>query len=236
MVGEQLLGIVVFVATVWVMAPEKNGMKEYEVRKIANDLSLSGTGEDPHWATALVLNDFRYPWESEAAPRTSFRALHNDRWLYCLFDVEDHDVYIFRDRNVKTEVASSCRAEIFFRIDEKLSPYYCLEMDAAGRVMDYRGHHYRKFDLDWSWPTGQLIVKAHQTAKGYTVELAVSKASLKELGLLRNGALEAGLFRGDATPKNNREQEFRWISWVKPDAPTPDFHIPSSFGRLLLHE
>jgi hypothetical protein len=27
-----------------------------------------------------------------------------------------------------------------------------------------------------------------------------------------------------------------WISWLKPTSETPDFHIPSAFGTLVLSE
>ena len=208
--------------------------KEYVVKKISGNLTPNGRGQAPLWQEATALSAFRYPWETGAPPRTTFRALHNDRWLYCLFDVEDHHAYVYLNKNDKTEVASSSRVEIFFRVDEKLAPYYCLEIDPAGRVFDYKATHYREFDVNWTWPAGHLIVKTGKTEEGYTVELAVSKASLKELGLLKDNRVETGLYRGDSFPKADGGYDFRWISWVKPDSPSPDFHIASSFGTLLL--
>lgn len=228
------IGIVIVVMAA--ILPWKEEMKSYSVRRINADLKLSGEGSDPLWREAVVLSDFRYPWEKESPPATRFRALHNDAWLYCLFEVADKNVHVFRDKNDKSEVASSSRAEIFFRLDEKLTPYYCLEMDPDGRVMDYRATHYRKFDLGWSWPAGHLIVKTERNQNGYTIELAVSKASLKELGSLKGNILEAGLFRGDCFPKKEGRPDFKWISWMIPESKTPDFHIPSSFGALKLEE
>lgn len=212
----------------------KEGEKNYAVKKITEDLHVTGRGSDPLWKNAAALSDFHYPWEKESPPATTFRALHNQTWVYCLFEVTDHQVYIFRDKDDKTEVAASSRAEIFFRIDEKLTPYYCLELDPAGRVFDYKATWYRKFDTEWSWPWNQLIVKTHRTKDGYTVEAAVSKASLTELGLLKGNTLQAGLYRGDCVPDSKGERDFKWISWVIPGSETPDFHIPSSFGTLTL--
>lgn len=220
--------------TVVNLIPVKEGIKSYSVRKINGKFTVSGTGHDPQWKHAMILTDFGYPWESEAPPPTTFRALHDDQWLYCLFEVKDEKVHILRDKDHKSEVASSSRAEIFFRIDERLSPYYCLEIDPIARVFDYKATYHRNFDLTWSWPQGHLIVKSDRTADGYTVEIAVSKASLKELGVLRNNMLEAGLYRGDCSPRSEGEYDFKWISWVRPDSKTPDFHIPSSFGVLRL--
>lgn len=231
-----LISISLISLTLATLVPWKAEKKIYAVTKVNGDLNLSGKGSDPLWKKATVLSDFRYPWEEATAPSTKFRALHNDAWLYCLFEISDDHVHVFRDNDDKSEVAASSRAEIFFRIDEKLTPYYCLEIDPAGRVMDYQATHYRKFDLGWSWPAAQLIVKADRRKDGYTVELAISKSSLKNLGVLKNNSLQAGIFRGDCLPGREGEREFKWISWVKPHSKTPDFHIPSSFGLLNLEE
>jgi hypothetical protein len=207
--------------------------KTYSVKEIPDEISITGKGDNALWKKANELTDFTYPWEKEPAPATHFKALHSKEWLYCLFDVFDDHITIHVDKNDKSEVGSSCRAEIFFRIDEKLSPYYGLEIDPLARVMDYKVEYYRKFDSKWSWPAGDLIVKSHRRPNGYTIELAVSKKSLRELGLLKEKTLQAGLYRGDCIMKNDT-CNFKWISWVKPDSKTPDFHIPSSFGELQL--
>lgn len=209
--------------------------KKYLVKKIDTTLELSGKGDDPRWRKAVLLDDFVYPWEDERPHPTRFRALHHNDWLYCLFEVTDPDVNIFRERDDKWEVAASSRAEIFFRIDEKLTPYYCLEIDPLGRVLDYRGSFHRKFDRDWSWPEKGLVVKTHSTQTGYTLELAFTKASLEQLGLLSKNTLQAGLYRADCFRKNE-DRDFKWISWIRPQSPSPDFHIPSSFGKLELED
>lgn len=208
--------------------------KTYSVKKITEELSITGNGDNALWKKAHPLSDFRYPWESDIPPATVFKALHNDDWLYCFFDVTDDNVNILVDKNHKSEVASSSRAEIFFRKDDRLSPYYCLEMDPLGRVFDYEAEYHRKFNTTWSWPAGDLIIKTDRRKGGYTIEVAISKASLEELGLLKNQTLQAGLYRGDCLNLTGGDERFRWISWVIPDSKTPDFHIPSSFGKLLL--
>ena len=212
----------------------KEGLKTYSVKKISSDLLLSGKGDDLLWGKAVVLSDFSYPWEMEKPRPTKFRALHNDDWLYCLFEVTDPDVNIRQETNYKYEVASSSRAEIFFKIDDQLHPYYCLEIDPLGRVLDYQGHYHRKFDLDWEWQRKHLVVKASRSDDGYAIELALSKESLKDLGLLKDNTLQAGLYRADCSVNASGKTEFKWISWVKPDSATPDFHIPTSFGILRL--
>lgn len=150
-----------------------------------------------------------------------------------MFDVSDPAVYIHVEKNDKSEVAASSRAEIFFRSDDRLDPYYCLEIDPLGRVLDYEGTYHRHFNEKWSWPKDHLIVKTNRRDDGYTLEFAISKVSLEKLGLLKEGTLQAGIFRADCV-RTSGETEFKWISWENPDSKTPDFHIPSSFGLLQL--
>lgn len=134
--------------------------------------------------------------------------------------------------NEKSEVLHSDRVEIFFRTDDQLSLYYGLELDPHSRVYDFEAEYYKKFTPVWSWPTDDLMVKANKLADGYTVEVAVSKKSLKVLKLLKGKRIEAGLFRGNCIEIAKDNSKFKWISWMRPDSPTPDFHIPSSFGVL----
>jgi len=212
-------------------------MKEYIVKRIKTDiLEISGDKMHPVWDMAVVNTDFIYPWEEAKAPLTSFRALHDDKKFYFRFDVEDKNVLTFVDQNHKMEVVDSDRVEIFFRKDEKLIPYYCLEMDAHARVLDYKANYYRDFDFNWEWPAENMEVKASKNGKGYVVEGFINLSSLENLGLLKDNLLEAGLYRGYCMnlPADQKEAELRWISWVNPDVPEPDFHIPSSFGKLIL--
>lgn len=231
-----VLSFILLIVALETLPQSRKGVKAYPVKKISGTIVPSGKGENPLWRAAEELTDFTYPWEKERSPSTTFKALHNESWLYCLFEVEDPDMKIFQDTNDKSEVAASCRAELFFRSDDRLDPYYCLEIDPLGRVLDYKATYHRNFNFNWSWPDGGLTVKTSRTTKGYIVEFAVSKASLKKLGLLNDQRLEAGLYRGDCVTTSEGKEDFRWISWVKPDSKTPDFHIPSSFGILLLEE
>ena len=212
----------------------KDRPKSYAVKKITGDISLSGKGDDLRWRSAQAVSDFNYPWEKAPPLPTTFKALHNGDWLYGLFEIQDPKVYLSQHTNEKTEVAASSRAEIFFKIDDHLTPYYCLEIDPTGRVMDYKASYYRQFDMEWSWPKGHLLAKTTQTIDGYSIEIAISKKSLKELGLLNDKTLQVGLYRADCFPQPQGPPEFKWISWEKPDSKTPDFHIPSSFGLLQL--
>ncbi|MBL7871417.1 MAG: carbohydrate-binding family 9-like protein [Cyclobacteriaceae bacterium] len=217
------------------ISSEKMAVKSYLVNNIKEELGITGKGDSPLWENAVELSEFIYPWENETPPLTSFKSLHNKNWIYFLYTVEDKNILVYVKTNHKSEVVKSDRVEIFFRSDDKLLPYYGLELDPHARVYDYKAEYKRKFDDQWSWPKNQLIVKTSQTTNGYIVEIAISKQSLKDLGLLKNNTIEAGLFRGECIELiDGAESKIKWISWVRPNSDTPDFHIPSAFGVLSL--
>jgi len=209
--------------------------KEYRVKNILDqEIMITGRGDHPLWMDATAMTDFIYPWEKEVPGSVTFKAMHNKQWLYCLFIVRDAPIKVYQINNEKSEVIKSDRVEIFFRKDDRLSPYYCIEMDPLARIYDYEAEYHRHFNTDWSWPTGQLVVKAHQYDGGYTVEIAIHKDSLHQLGLLKANRIEAGLYRAECVEIKDSVAEMKWISWIKPLSETPDFHIASSFGVLLL--
>lgn len=194
---------------------------------------------DEHWQQAHVLNDFSYPWPGQQDHSTCFRALYDDNSLYLRYEVEDDQVQTFHKINDKLEVVFGDRVEVFFAQKEGMNPYYCLEMDPTGRVLDYEAAYYRKFKMSWSWPKGQLAVRSLPTSKGYQVDVTLGLQSLKDLGLLEDGQLRAGLYRANCITLTNspqKESDIEWVSWIDPKTTAPDFHVPSSFGILKLQD
>ncbi len=90
-------------------------------------MHINGKGDNKAWNKAVSLSDFHYPWEEEKAPATSFSALWDGKWLYCLFRVKDDSIITLVNKNNKLEVGASDRVEIFMARDSALNPYYCLE-------------------------------------------------------------------------------------------------------------
>ncbi len=207
----------------------------YVVKKIpGGSLHVNGQSIERIWKKANLLTSFSYPWDSAQAPATRFTALHDNHWLYCLYVVADDSVNVYSITNEKIEIGASDRVEIFFKQNDQMSPYYCLELDAAGRILDYSAAYYRQMDYTWQWPKDQLSVKASRTKNGYLVETAISLTSLKELGLLTGNRLQVGLFRAECTGIKDGKADLKWISWINPRVAVPDFHIPAAFGTFLL--
>lgn len=210
--------------------------KTYSIKRLKHPAPDEAAMHDSKlWTQAYALDDFVFPWEpGQPKAAITFRALHDGQGLYWQFRVLDKDVKTYVNKNEKSEVLFSDRVEIFLSVNTTLSTYYCLEVDSLARVYDYRASHYRKFDPQWQWPAGQLQASARRDEDGYVVTGRISLQSLTDLGLLANGTLHGGLYRGRCMEINPEKEAMQWISWVTPASATPDFHIPSSFGIFQL--
>ena len=194
-------------------------------------LQVDGRLIEPAWGTAERQTDFRYPWSSHMAPATEFRALADDERLYFAFEVSDRDVVVVEDFASESSVDQEDRVEVFFARDAALNHYFCLEIDPLGRVHDYAASYHRKFDSDWNCPG--LRAAGRMTPNGYTVEASVPLKTLSGLmgrPISPGSSLRIGLFRAEFRHGALGKAEADWLSWVKPDAPTPDFHVPSAFA------
>ena len=202
-------------------------MKSYYVKKIQSNNKTSIP-----WDDANGLDDFTYPWDKEQAPKTFFRALWDEVSLHFRFDVEDKKICASPIKKNKQELNYADRVEMFFTTDEQLNPYYCLEMDSLGQVMDFKAAYPKQFDFSWQWPG--LLLQAQLSEQGYQVSGKIPLTSLKSLNLLKNQRLLAGLYRANCVIPGDLTTGFQWISWVNPQTPDPDFHLPGSFGQLKL--
>lgn len=211
-------------------------IKTYQVNPISDETLVGPDIHSALWNNAFSLSDFAFPWDDGPTPAMTFRALYDQDWLYCLFNVQDSDVRVYVNKNEKAEVIYSDRVEMFFRQNGQLNPYYCLEIDPLARVYDYRAVFHRKFEPSWNWPSGHLVVQAERNQTNYAVSCAISMESLKHLGLVNDKQLQVGLFRGKCLELDVAKENMKWISWMKPDSLHPDFHIASAFGVLQLVE
>lgn len=212
-------------------------IKNYEVNSIPkNELIISGKGDSHLWNKATALDDFISPWDSKLPSRIAFKALWDLEQLFFCFTVYDTEIHIEKKDNSKDSIGNSDRVELFFRPDNTLNPYYCLEIDATARIMDFIAYPDKNFNFDWSWPKGDLLVKSSINKDCFVVEGVISIASLRLFNLINNNQIEAGVFRAKYVKGDSDSYEPTWITWVNPDTETPNFHIPSSFGVLTLKE
>ncbi len=210
-------------------------MEEYKVIYMAaQSLKIDGEDNDYIWDKAVSLTDFCSPWEDSAFDKIEFKALWTKENLLCRFRVEDQEVHLDSTEIGNKSINKSDRVELFFRIDDSLSPYYCLEIDPSARLMDFRARPLRQFDFDWNWPAKNIEVRSVIQPDCFIVEIVLNIDFLKELGILKNGQLETGIFRAKYEQQEGGSYKPIWITWVDPKTKTPDFHSAFSFGRLRL--
>lgn len=208
-------------------------MKIYQVNSIKNStLDITGKGDNDAWRQAQVENNFTSPWNEKEIDKIEFRALHSKTHFFFCFKVFDANVYIDTTDNTHHSINNSDRVELFFRSDKNLNPYYCLEIDPLPRIMDFIAKPNKDFDFYWNWPRKDIKVKSFKENNYFTVEGAISLASLKTFNLLKNGKIETGIYRAKYNKQINGNYEPTWITWVNPQTETPNFHTPTSFGVL----
>ena len=212
-------------------------MKNYEVQLVeANLLEVTGKGDNPLWQSAVILTDFTSPWDEEIPRKIEFKAVWDGENFFFCFTVFDTMIHIEKKDDGIDSIGSSDRVELFFRADNSLNHYYCLEIDTAARIMDFVAYPNKKFDFDWNWPQNNIEVKSSISEDSFTVEGAISISSLKMLNLIKDNKIETGIFRAKYNETEKSIFEPVWISWVDPDTEEPNFHIASSFGVLNLME
>lgn len=210
-------------------------MKEYQVvlitENVKNEMEIF---DQSIWKNANCLTDFSSPWNNDLVSKIEFRALWNTENLYFNFRVFDTDIYIDEKDNSIDSIGNSDRVELFFRANDSLNPYYCLEIDTSARLMDFEAKPNKDFDFSWKWPKEDLSITASKDAVSFTIEGRISIESLNKLNLIQNNRIETGIFRAKFSKDENQNYEPIWISWVNPNTETPNFHIASSFGKLIL--
>jgi hypothetical protein len=233
------------------------GDATYRVRYLPRaKVRIDGRLDEPQWARANVERHFTFPWKKADAPATEFLAFCDDQYLYFAFRTEDADIFVLDKLRDKEDAVFEDRVEMIFSRDEQMKDYFCFEIDSRGRTFDYRASYYRQFDTKWKCKG--LETAASQFAKGYIVEGRIPLATFVEMGFPRLAPGEkilCGLYRAefshDRSGKPVVQQETihnrgrkldgpppleEWMSWVDPKTAEPDFHVPSSLGRLEIVE
>ena len=196
-------------------------------------LVINSAPDEINWETIPEITDFSCPWYPGAIPFTSVKICCNKDYLYIRFSAECSSILLYEKDGLKDEVLSCERVEVFFATNADLQPYYCLEVDAKGRIFDCRANHYRQFDYNWEWPSG-LTALGEFTNSGYQVDIIIPLQHLHQLNLIQEGKLRVGLFRAHCLSLIDKHATFRWISWMQPATEKPDFHVPSAFEEMVL--
>lgn len=209
----------------------------YKIKQISQTINLDGLDQEDAWHQVSSIDSFIYPWLPQPPPATSFKAYHDGSFLYFFFSAVDDEMILKDSGDEEMDAVSSDRVEIFIRPDDETKPYYSFEMDPRGKMFDSKGEFGKYIDKEYDYPDSSLVFKGVINDNGYTLEGKLEIKTLNDMGLISpDESIMAGLFRGEYYTDENGEEKTNWISWVIPDSKTPNFHIPSSFGKLILDQ
>lgn len=223
------------------MPSPRQHLKVYKAKRLGDKQvpAIGGRGSGVAWHEAHVLTEFAFPWSTREAPATEFRALWNRQFLFFRFNVVDTDVVLGDGASPKAKVIGSDRVEIFFSTGPDLNPYYGIEIDPRGEVLDYEARYHRQ--MNWDWSCEGLVVNTSLVGTGYDVEGAIPISTLRKLNCFQQDEagdyLIAGLYRAEFSHGGEAGTILEdWISWIDPEVESPDFHVPSSFGVIRLND
>ncbi len=203
--------------------------EEYSVNLIEDGaIVLDGKAEEKEWKTAPSISSFMNPWNKDVNPETALMLLKDSEFLYFYFDAKDEEIVIHVDFSKERDVEKEDRVELFLSKDAKMSTYYCFETDALGRTLSYEANHYRKLRFDWDVPEGYRV-KSRRYEGGYAIEGAIPLSFI--ISLANQKELYFGAYRAEFSMVNDSIVE-NWLTWINPNTPFPDFHVPATLGKL----
>jgi hypothetical protein len=214
--------------------PDKNKESKesiYPVTSVKNGLiTIDGERKEPSWTKAISDSHFSNPWDS-VCPKTSLTLLHDDKNLYFFFDANDDNLFLLPAITDSQGVDREDRIELFFSKDDAMDEYYCFEIDPKGRILSYKCSYYRNYEFDWNTPE-EVMVAGQIHDYGYSVEGAIPLAWLSDF-FQDDGSIYSGFYRAEFIKKDNTVNE-HWLTWKDPATEKPDFHVPTSLGKIYL--
>jgi hypothetical protein len=201
----------------------------YEIAIIGdNEIVIDGQQTEQAWMNIKPFRAFVNPWNSEVQPSTTLKLLRDNKFLYFYFDAKDNEVVVKNPFEQERDVELEDRVELFFSKDSTMQQYYCFEIDALGRTLSYGARHYRQMDFDWNVPE-EYQVRTTSYEGGYRVEGAIPWDFIASL--TDKKSIYMGAYRAEFSMKNDSIVE-NWLTWVNPNTPSPDFHVPTSLGVI----
>jgi hypothetical protein len=215
----------------------------YEVNKLNTAPVINAVWDKPPWnnITALSIND--YMGEKPIHfPSTQAKVAFDDEAIYIIFRVKDQYIKAVHHSNQDPVYKDSC-VEFFFSPEETTQKgYFNLEMNCGGTMLFRHQKVPRKGGVNISDGHIAQIEVAHSLPKiidpeinektTWVVEYRIPFSLLKYYHDFSNPD-EGSIWRANFYKCADETSHPHWITWAPIDNPTPDFHLPDYFGKLI---
>lgn len=163
---------------------------------------------------ATIVKDFLCPWVDTVPQSTTFACWLDEHRFHFRFMIEDNDVVLQETWDGESTLEREDRVAIAISNNQELGQLYCLELDAKGRVRDFKKDIQQR--IDTSWNCDGLVTKCQSTEQGFIVSASIPIAILSSLSsqsIDANTMILAGLFRID---HSRTSKSATWCSWQLP--------------------
>ncbi|MDR3111508.1 MAG: hypothetical protein LBU65_17695, partial [Planctomycetaceae bacterium] len=89
-------------------------------------------------------------------------------------------------------------------------------------------------DLQFGWePPKEFSVVSKIVPGGYQVEGSIPLRFLNDF-VQKDGTIYFGTYRAEFSKAQDGILVMNWLTWIDPQTAEPDFHVPSSLGKLKM--
>jgi hypothetical protein len=199
-----------------------------------SDFEPAADADSPHWkGVAGVFAEHDPRAEPVPGHRTEIRSRWTDRHLYFLFICPYAELHLKPNPTTTTDTNKLWNwdvAEVFLGTDfQDIRRYKEFELSPQGEWIDLDiNSDHLDADNNLKWNSGfQVAARIDRANKVWYGEMKIPMASIDSRPAGEGNQMRINFYRAQGPPP-----ERKYISWQPTNART--FHVPESFGRLVL--
>lgn len=218
-------------------------MNNYNIRKLKYPIQPDARWEKSPWNQIPAVKLTHFMGDVPAHfPEVDIRLAYDDKMLYLIFRVHDRFVCA-RKRNYQDRVCEDSCVEFFFTPGEDRSlGYFNLEVNCGGTACFYHQKGRGIEDVPVSIADYNKVQIAHSAPKNIDPEVSESTIWVVEyclpFSILGNYApltipAPGVIWYANFFKCADESTHPHWLTWNRVNLPSPDFHQPEYFGRLV---
>jgi hypothetical protein len=214
----------------------------YHVKKVNEPVAIDGTWDAGLWKNVTPLDINLYMGEKpEHQPKTQAKVLYDANAIYVTFRVEDK--YVRAVAAHQGPVCTDSCAEFFFTPGtDTAKGYFNIEMNCGGTMLFHHQIVPRVDSKDISQTDCDKMTVYHSLPKNIDPEIKEPTTWIVQYRLpfdiLENYAkivrpAPGVVWRANFYKCADHTSHPHWLTWAKVNRPTPNFHVPECFGKLI---